>query len=277
MTYEKHFLDVIGDGYQAMKEASPGEAGVGAPPAVPPEPEGDKQSEGGIDIEALDPQTQAEVDEALTPPESPADYDLGQVRSFEDDPDLEGDTPEETAQGMEVARQLAHQAGLTQGDLNAILPRYNELMGEGESRHDLATIETRQTECRAVLQKLWGDDYEANFVAAQKEADNLGPGFVNFLEATRLGDDPVMFRSLADAVNQREARQGRHSARAARQAQSTSMTAEAAKAELAKIRTAAMADPKHPYINSLHPEQKAVTARMMELYSSAYPGDVAAT
>ena len=49
-----------------------------------------------------------------------------------------------------------------------------------------------------------------------------------------------------------------------------------AKAEYDKIMREAMADPKHPYMNNLHPEHKAVVERMASLYAMMHPQEAGA-
>lgn len=126
-------------------------------------------------------------------PETPADYRIDGAYVPDDDP------PEGVIDVMETAQNWAHEAGLSQGELDQLVTEFNALARD-ETRHNPAVDEARAAQSVTTLRHVWGDEFEAKVAAAQRVVARLGEGFVDFLENTRLGNNAMVIRALAETA-----------------------------------------------------------------------------
>jgi hypothetical protein len=127
-------------------------------------------------------------------PETPAGYNFGVTLT--DGPPTDADIARDTQ-----VRGWLHGAGINQGEARALATRAEELVRQGDARHDPGTIKQRQAEGRAFLTRQWGDGFQTKLDAAERALWRMGgEELAGFLENTRLCDDPRTIIVLADAA-----------------------------------------------------------------------------
>jgi hypothetical protein len=134
--------------------------------------------------------------EALAPPVSSEDYpiEIGTLPR-----EYAGTDDQATAAGLARVREWFHAAGMSQGEARNVIARFAEI-GCDPRRNDSATDSAREAKCVESLRALWGPTYERELAAARRAVTRLGGAqLARVLEITRLGNDPWVVRSLADA------------------------------------------------------------------------------
>lgn len=97
---------------------------------------------------------------------------------------------------------LLHEAGLSQRQVNAIIPKWNALMDETRARSDTAT-RTEMEAASAKLKTELGASYTEKLGLAQQALTHvsqeldIGDQLSKELDATKLGNNPGMFKLLA--------------------------------------------------------------------------------
>jgi hypothetical protein len=132
----------------------------------------------------------------LKPPDNPDGYEFDMPDGFE----LDG----ETFGGF---KKVAFEHGLNQ-------KQFAEIMNFEVNRHNSAMesikrdIEARRTEAETALKTEWGESYEQKLDAAKRVLNHESlsdPGFKEFLEETRFGDNPQVvkfFARLSDLISE---------------------------------------------------------------------------
>ena len=123
---------------------------------------------------------------------------VGKVPAVPDSPDgYEVKVPEDmkiNPERIAAFKQLAHKQGLTQDQVNAIVDE-NVATGQASAESRAAKIEEVRNKSINGLKDEWGPSYEENVDLARKAINAAGDkSFVDFLNNTRLGDNPTVIK-----------------------------------------------------------------------------------
>jgi len=184
-------------------------------------------------------------------PEKAEDYTLPEVEGLPEDLPID-----ETLQND--FKTWAHEAGLTQKQVNFIYEKYQQAMGAFFTGLEDAKTEQRNKAETNLRQKL-GKAYDAKINIAKKLIKNATEEEKSFFEEH--GNDP---RLIGFLIRQAE---WIGEDKLAGIPKTLTMTPEEAKAEILRIK----GDPKHPFNIEDHPEREMARVHMDNLYKLAYP------
>lgn len=189
------------------------------------------------------------------PPKSASEYTL-------DPPKVEG-IPEMSEPRAEYWKQAFHKLGITQAQAQGLLEAQVQEMSQGlrliDEKNQDAIDQVRDKWGAVLFDRRWALANRAVPVLA--EAVGLDVAEVNkYLDATRKGNDPVLFQLLAavgEALDEDQFFTGQDLGIG---------TPEEAKRKIEAMR----ADPKGPFMNDNHPRHAEAMAEMEGLYKLAY-------
>lgn len=120
------------------------------------------------------------------------------AKGYEFDEFEVNDTLKEYVDGrMNSFRELAHANGLTADQAKNVHAWYMQGNAENTEAMERSVAETKQT-ADDVLRKEWGQAYESKVQTAQRALGEFGsPELVEYLEQTRLGDNPSIIKTFA--------------------------------------------------------------------------------
>lgn len=100
-------------------------------------------------------------------------------------------------QGLDVAATWFASAGIGEGEARELIQAYNEAPAlDGELSEP--AIVARQEATIATLRSTWGDGYDAKLAGAFRAAQKIGgQQLLDFLDTSRLGDDPRVILAFA--------------------------------------------------------------------------------
>lgn len=163
-------------------------------------------------------------------------------------------------------RDVAHQAGLTAGQYQAVMDYYFKY-AHGLGTEFAERLEAQRADVLQGLQREWGDAYEQNVTLAQDAVKELGSDeLVDFLEESGLGDDPRLIKFAYEAAklmqedDKREPGTGHFGTR---------LAPEDAKAEIKRLQ--GDSEFTTAYYNEAHPNHDNAVKRMQRLFQQAYP------
>lgn len=165
-------------------------------------------------------------------------------------------------EGLEKIKEVAHKAGITNKQLEAMVDSYLDVTGEMHESFRNETSRKVEEDIKG-LQKEWGGAFEERTQIAQKAYKSLCADNEALKQKmdNGLGNDPdiiKMFYSIGTQMTE-DAIQGK--------SRPLSMTPDAAKAEIEKIKL----DPKSAFNDETNPEHEAAKEKVMALYRYAYP------
>lgn len=169
---------------------------------------------------------------------------------------------------QEALRPHLHKAGLTQQQLDLLTPAFS-----AANQSILAAfadeVEQQNAAAAAELRHVWGSGYDAKMAQAQQVVAHFGGAeLAAELNDSVLGSHP----KLALALQRIGAAIGETGPLPAGQAAPSGLTPASAQMEIDRIMAAAARDPKHPYMDRLHPEHQAMQQRMSQLFQVAARG-----
>jgi hypothetical protein len=147
------------------------------------------------------------------------------------------------------------------------LVKYDYERNVNYTKQALASIEEGRNTAEGELRKEMGKAFDSNLALAKKLIGNFADDNMKAIVDGGLGDNPAFIRFMVK-ISKHFGEDGSFLGEAQ---PSLTMSPEEAKKEIAKIQGAASSDPKHPYLNKLHPEHEALTKRMAQLFQMAYP------
>jgi len=218
------------------------------------------------------PEDWAKVYSALGRPESADKYEIGDFKPPEGMP--------WNGEAQKAMLGKMHELGLNSQQAAGLLKAYGEVQGGAWQGYQEGAAKFAE-KATADLRKEWGDAYDANLEIANravKEAfgedlDNVKQ--VRLSDGSFLLDNPIIakaFAKLGGSLSEDSDLAGQRGG----SADGAIRTPDQAKGEITRIRSAAAADPQHPYVNRKHPEYKAMQTRMNELHAVAFAGRTSA-
>lgn len=155
-------------------------------------------------------------------------------------------------------REMAHKAGLTQRQMQAIYGDYLGLAQKTIGQLEETSAKMKD-EAVADLKKTWGRDYDKNLKAVQEAAPRLfAANELEALKAKGLADDPAFIR----AVHKMAVAMGEDKSAAG---EPTGLGISASDAQRKINET--LGDKNHPYWKSSHPAHKDAVAEISRLFS----------
>lgn len=172
----------------------------------------------------------------------------------------------------------AHKLGLTKAQFSGVMEHYGTLMEGGAA--EVAAAEQAKAEAQdamvASLKTEWGAEYDSNVGLALDGINQLGEGddakaFVDMLEETGLGDNPVLIKLFAKVgeLVQEDNGGGNSGDTGDTSSFNRQMTPDSAQSEIQKL----MGDPDFSakWLNESEPGHAEAVARLERLNRFAYP------
>ena len=161
---------------------------------------------------------------------------------------------------------VLHKAGLSQRQLDAIVPAWNDMQVAQTKAFD-ATADKVMAATKTALEAEWKGDYDANMALANRAfKQTFGAALDDVIQlrlsdGSYLGSNPLFIKGF-QALGKSMAEGG---LLVTADAGANSGAAADAKTQLAEIYAAAGRDPKHAYVDPTHPEHKAMQDKVMRL------------
>lgn len=164
---------------------------------------------------------------------------------------------------------ILHEAGLTQRQLERILPKWDELQAGLGKAHDEKLL-GEQKAAGDALRKEWGANFDGNIGLADSAIQHLskelklGDGLAKALNASSLGNNPELARVFAHL-----GKQLKEDGLLGKGGENSGMNADTAKAEIQRME----GDGKILAVlrDKAHPDYVATKAKRDALYAAAYP------
>ncbi len=157
----------------------------------------------------------------------------------------------------------AHELGVPKAQAKALMDWYVAQELDRATRLQAEAAQEKERSMKALREK-WGAAADRNIGMAQRVvAEYGGADLKAALDETGAGNHPAVLAFLA-RLGQTLAEDNLIDAKV------VTTSVEDAKKEIAAIKSAAMKDRNHPWVNKKHPEHAAVLARMSALHEIAY-------
>ena len=122
------------------------------------------------------------IEEALTAPATPDDYDWHVELADGQEYDSEADA---------AARQWFHQADIPNVEAQSLVQQYQKVIELDEGQRDAMKAATLNS-----LHQQWGADFAKNIAAIRSVAQSAGPEFIEMLEESGMGNSHELFQTM---------------------------------------------------------------------------------